>query len=446
MVNTKAYKVIVGLGKTGLSCARYLAGKGQPFIVMDSRHEPPSLAEFRQEFPTIPCHLGGFDADILAQAAEIILSPGVALDEPAIQREIEKGKAVVGDIELFAREAKAPIVAITGSNGKSTVVSLLGQMVRQAGKQVQVAGNIGLPVLEALQQVPDWYVLELSSFQLETTYSLQAFAASILNISEDHMDRYADLAAYTTAKQRIYRASKHLVYNRHDSHTFPGNAGSAKLLSFGLDKPSVEQFGLLQEGSHTWLAKGDEKWLRCSELRIIGKHNWANALAALALGYCMDLPREAMLQTLREFPGLPHRCEWLTERQAVAWYNDSKATNVGAALAAIEGLGQTIEGKLVLIAGGVGKEADFSPLTAALGQYVKAVILIGQDAAQIAKVIPPHVLHFNASSLEQAVSIAEQQAKSQDAVLLAPACASFDMFSNFEHRGAVFKSLVRSLT
>ena len=441
------YTVVLGLGKTGLSCVRYLIRQGKAVIVMDSRELPPQLAALQQEFPSVPVHLGEFDQEVLAAADEILVSPGIGLQEPAIQQQLLTNKSVIGDIELFARAAKAPIVAITGSNGKSTVTTLLGEMVKQAGLQVQVAGNIGLPVLDTLQQaVPDWYVLELSSFQLETTASLNTAAATILNLSEDHMDRYANFAAYKAAKQRIYHDSKHRVYNRQDSHSQPEGKMAANSISFGLDEPTAEnQYGLLYEQNQAWLARGQEKLLAVSQLKLIGKHNWANALAALALGEAMGLPLPAMLATLTQFQGLAHRCEWVANIQGVQWYNDSKATNVGAAIAAIEGLGQTIAGKLIVLAGGVGKEADFSPLRQAFADYARAVVLFGADAPQIAKIIPSSVLQIKVNDMSAAIAIAKQQAECGDAVLLAPACASFDMFNNFEHRGEVFKTLVTRL-
>lgn len=442
-----SYTAILGLGKTGLSYVRYLAGQGKPFVIMDTRLEPPGLAALHQELPEARVHLGSFDEKLLAGAEEILISPGIGLQEPAVHKQLLAGKPIIGDIELFARAAKAPIAAITGSNGKSTVTTLLGEMVKQAGLRVQVAGNIGLPVLEVLQQpTPDWYVLELSSFQLETTTSLKPHTATILNITEDHMDRYASFADYKAAKQRIYTNCRHVVYNRQDLHTRPDNNDSQNpLLSFGIDIPPVGEFGLLQDERQIWLAKGQEKLIAAHEIKLIGKHNWANALAAFAMGDAMGLPMEAMLNAIRQFTGLPHRCEWVAEKQNIQWYNDSKATNVGAAIAAIEGLGQTISGKLIVLAGGVGKEADFTPLRQSLANYARVVVLFGIDAPQIAAIIPPGVVQVKAEDMQIAVKVAADCAQPGDAVLLAPACASFDMFNNFEHRGEVFKSLVGAM-
>lgn len=440
--------VILGLGKTGLSCARFLARQAKPFLLMDDRQNPPAFIELQREFPEVPVHLGAFDEQILEQAQEIIVSPGISLQQPAIHKQVLAGKSVLGDIELFARCAPAPVVAITGSNGKSTVTTLLGAMVKQAGLAVQVAGNIGMPVLDVLQQPkPDWYVLELSSFQLETTTSLQPYAATILNVTEDHMDRYDSFADYKNAKQRIYNNCQHIIYNREDIHTQPEFSHPSKTtldMSFGLNQPIANQFGIIIDHDRAWLTKGSEKLLNVKQLRIIGKHNWANALAALALGDAMELPLPAMLEALTAFNGLPHRCEWVGERQGVQWYNDSKATNVGAANAAIEGLGQIISGKLIVLAGGVGKDADFMPLQQPLAKHARAVLLFGVDAPQIAKVIPANVKLLNVQTMQQAIQQAAQLAQPGDAVLLAPACASFDMFDNFEHRGEMFKQEVQA--
>lgn len=443
-VNVASFTAILGLGKTGMSYARYLAQQAKPFIVMDSRQEPPELTTFRQEFPHTPVYRGPFDNTMLEQADEILISPGIALQEPAISRQIVAGKSVMGDVELFARVAKAPITAITGSNGKSTVTTLLGNMVVEAGLKVQVAGNIGLPVLDVLAQpVPDWYIVELSSFQLETTKSLQPYAAIILNITEDHMDRYATFADYKQAKHRIFNQCQYQVYNRQDKHTQPADT-TVDAISFGLDKPQAGTFGIVEYQQQLWLAKAEQLLIPTRELRLVGKHNWANALAALALGDAMQLPMAAMLTALKKFGGLAHRCEWVAEKNSVHWYNDSKATNVGAAIAAIEGLGQTLTGKLLVLAGGVGKEADFSPLSQLLAKYARAIILFGLDAAKLGKIVPASVSQFQVQTMEDAVQIATQYAQAGDAVLLAPACASFDMFNNFEHRGDVFKALVKS--
>lgn len=439
--------VIIGLGKTGLSCARYLAAKHIPFAIADSRPTPPYITEFQDEFPNTELHLGGFPPALLLNAKELIVSPGVSLEEPTIGVCIKKGIPAIGDIELFARDAKAPIVAITGTNAKGTVTTLVGDMAKTAGKHVRVGGNIGTPALELLQDhEPDLYVMEISSFQLETTYSLKAAAATILNLTEDHLDRYHTMQAYQAAKQRIYQNCYAAIYNRDDAYTTPQNLSeNTTQISFGLNKAQQNNFGLIKQDNETWLAQGNNLLLPTSELRIHGVHNWINALAALAIGYSINLPMTAMINALKEFPGLPHRCQWVAEKNGVIYFNDSKGTNVGATLAAIKSLGQTTKGKLILIAGGLGKNADFSPLRSVVADYVRAAILIGHDAPLLDKVFKDVTQTIYADNMENAVLNAQKIAQPNDAVLLSPACASLDMFNDFEHRGEVFSQIVREL-
>lgn len=442
--HSHSLQVVVGLGKTGLSCVRYLVAQGFSVAVMDSRAQPPGLDELQRDFPDIPLVAGEFSAELCLQAERLIVSPGVSLREPAIAAAIEQGIPAIGDIELFVLAAKAPIVAITGSNGKSTVTTLVGEMAKTAQWQVGVGGNLGTPALELLSDVePDLYVLELSSFQLETTYSLHAAAAVILNLSEDHMDRYDGLDDYFRAKLRIYHNCHKAIINRdanlsYPSHTFEDH------LSFGLNVPADDNFGLREESGQVFLAQGSKNLLDVKELKIKGRHQQANALAALALGSAVHIPMSAMLETLRHFQGLAHRCQWVGVKDGVSWFNDSKATNVGAALATLEGLGSDIHGKLIVIAGGLGKNADFHPLAPSLQKYARQLILMGQDAPLIAAAVEHSVPIDYASSLEQAVSLAQRHAQPGDAVVLAPACASFDMFNNFEHRGELFMAAVRS--
>ena len=424
-------KIIVGLGKTGMSCVRYLAKQGFNLAVVDSRVDPPGLAELRQNFPDIQVYLGGFDEDILSQANELIISPGVALSEPAIAACLKRGIKAIGDIELFARATKTPIVAITGSNGKSTVTSIVGAMVEAAGIKVGVGGNLGKPALDLLSEEADFYVLELSSFQLETTKSLQAEAAVVLNISSDHMDRYRDLAEYLTAKQRIYSGCRAAVINRDDPLSYDNVVLPQKTISFGVD-----------DG---YLMYGNEKLLLADELKIKGRHNAVNALAALALGKAINLPLSAMIKALRDFPGLPHRCQWIAKINNIDWYNDSKGTNVGATGSAIEGLGVECKGKIILIAGGIAKDKDFSLLHDPVARYARAVVLIGKDAELIERALTGASKILHASSMADAVAISNREALSGDAVLLSPACTSFDMFNNFEHRGEVFAMEVKKL-
>ncbi|HEX4045517.1 MAG TPA: UDP-N-acetylmuramoyl-L-alanine--D-glutamate ligase [Gammaproteobacteria bacterium] len=439
-------QVVVGLGETGLSCARYFKARGLPFAMLDSRLEPPHLAAFQRDFPGVKVSVGQLNHELLSQATRIILSPGVALSEPAIVEQIKRGTPVMGDIELFAEAVSAPVIAITGTNAKSTVTTLVGLMAKKAGKKVQMGGNLGTPALDLLaDSAADLFVLELSSFQLETTTSLKPQAATVLNISPDHMDRYHTLADYQQAKLRVYQHAQLAVCNRDDSLTeCPAGIAQAKY-HFTLQVPRQREFGLSYQGSEAYLAHENQLLLAVRELPVVGKHYQANALAALAIGHGIGLPLDAMLAVLREFQGLPHRCQFVREWQDVRWYNDSKGTNVGATLAAIEGLGSEITGKVILIAGGLGKNADFNDLLPAFLQYTRHVVLIGEAANEIAMVINGQVPVSFANNMAEAVQLAAAAALPKDSVLLSPACASLDMFKNYEHRGDVFMAQVQEL-
>ena len=432
-------RVVVGLGKTGLSCVRYLVQQGFGVVVVDSRLNPPCMQILQQAFPQVKVYLGGFYPEILEQAAEIILSPGISMHEPEIQKIVQKGVRIIGDIELLVREVDAPIVAITGSNGKSTVTTLVGKMAEAAGIKVKVGGNLGIPVLDLLDQTTQLYVLELSSFQLETTCSLYSAAAVVLNISSDHMDRYSDFKEYLKTKQRIYLNSQIAVVNRDNPLTSVDAKLPKRIISFGLSEPNGKNFGIIGDS----IVFEKQKLFPTNELKINGMHNVSNVLAALSLGTAIQLPFDAMLKAVREFCGLPHRCQWVTDINGVHWYNDSKGTNVGATKSAIEGLGVSSNGKIVLIAGGIGKGADFTDLYPAVEKYVRAIVLIGRDAKIIAQALANTSKILFAASMADAVAICKREALSGDAVLLSPACASFDMFNNFEHRGEVFMQEVR---
>lgn len=436
----KGKTVVVGLGKTGLSCARYLRRQGLDVVVVDSRAEPPGLETLQQELPEVPVYLGQFDGRMLSQAALLVVSPGVALEQHAIAEAVANGVSAIGDIELFARQAKAPVVAITGSNGKSTVTTLVYEMARAAGRDVRVGGNLGTPALELLDEhEPDLYVLELSSFQLETTSSLKAAAATVLNISQDHLDRYRDMQEYTNAKRRIFMGAQTWLINVDDPVVGGWCQPSSGCLRFGIGTPATRfDFGVREAQGRRWLARGEELLLAVDELKIAGTHNVANALAALALGDAVGLPMAAMSEALRQFRGLAHRCQWVAEEGGVTWFNDSKATNVGAAVAAVTGM----PNKVVLIAGGEGKGQDFSPLRPAMAAKGRAVILIGRDASSIKTALGDVVPTTFAANLGEAVSQARTLARPGDAVLLAPACASFDMFSGYEDRGEQFVQTV----
>lgn len=445
-VTTECRTLIVGLGKTGLSCARFLSGQGIRVAITDSRAEPPGLELLREELPDTALFLGTFRRDVFEAAEQLIVSPGVSVAEPLIQEALGRGVPVIGDIELFARAVKAPVVAVTGSNGKSTVVSLLGEMARYAGWRTAVGGNLGDPALDLLDDENRFYVLELSSFQLETTHSLEPKAAAVLNVSPDHMDRYISLEAYARAKARVYRGAEVGVINRDDERVRAMAGRAARDTGFTLGVPRGTDFGLCERDGETWLCRGGKALLPVAELRLKGRHNLANALAALALGEASGLPVEAMLEGLRRFRGLAHRTQLVAESAGVCWYNDSKGTNVGATVAALEGLHDPRSGgRAVLIAGGDCKGADFTKLAPVVQRNCRAVVLIGRDAPLLKVALAGRTELLQADSLEEAVRQAAQRARSGDHVLLSPACASFDMFHGFEHRGEVFMDLVGRL-
>jgi UDP-N-acetylmuramoylalanine--D-glutamate ligase len=455
----KAHILIVGLGKTGLSVARFLARQGLDFAVADSRITPPGLAEMQREFPYIELRLGAFDAGWFAEFATLVVSPGVAVAEPAIQAALSAGADIIGDIELFARHVpkQAQVVAITGSNGKSTVTTLVGELLAAAGRKVAVGGNLGTPALDLLAGEPaEVYVLELSSFQLETTHSLKPTAATVLNISADHMDRYADLAAYAQAKGRVYLDAACAVVNRDDawSVALAEQSNAATTVSFGLDAPEPDawtgirrstrpgQWGVVEHDGAFWLAHGATLLVREQDLHIRGRHNIANALAALALVDATGVRVEAtqVMDALQQFGGLAHRSQFVGHFAGLDWVNDSKGTNVGATAAALAGQSQPV----VLIAGGIGKGQDFSPLRAALQKQARAVVLIGQDAELMMAAWQGTSPLVRASDMADAVHQAAVLGQPGDVVLLSPACASFDMFTGYEQRGQMFADAVRA--
>jgi UDP-N-acetylmuramoylalanine--D-glutamate ligase len=446
LIASDHFRIVVGLGKSGMSLVRFLANRGVSFAVADTREHPPELETLRRDYPQVEVRCGELDVEFLCRADELYVSPGLALATPALQQAAMRGVKLSGDIELFARNAKAPIVAISGSNAKSTVTTLVGEMAAAAGKRVAVGGNLGTPALDLLGDEVDLYVMELSSFQLETTDQLGAEVATVLNISEDHMDRYSGLPAYHLAKHRIFRGARQVVVNRQDALTRPLIGEGVPCWTFGLNKPDRNGFGLREENGEKYLAFQFDNLMPVRELKIRGGHNQANALAALALGHAVGLPFDAMLASLKTFAGLVHRCQWLRELNGVNYYDDSKATNVGAALAAIEGLGADIDGKLVLIAGGDGKGADFTPLKAPVAAHCRAVVLLGRDADLLAATFGDSVPLVRVTTLEEAVQRAAEIAQRGDAVLLSPACASLDMFKNFEERGQLFALAVGDLS
>ncbi|CAA6807151.1 MAG: UDP-N-acetylmuramoylalanine--D-glutamate ligase (EC [uncultured Thiotrichaceae bacterium] len=438
--------LIVGLGPTGLSVARHLGRQGVAFAVTDSRTNPPGMEALQREFPEAPCDFGGFNETFFAPAKCLVVSPGVAVSTPVIKAAHERGVEIMGDVELFVRAAQAPIIAITGSNGKSSVTKLVELMAHKAGMSCYAIGNIGRFVMDVLTDpVPDLYVMELSSFQLETTQSLHAVSATVLNVCEDHLDRYDSFAAYAAVKAIIFQNCANPVLNREDvvvMQMADSDGFSGMVTTFGADVPAEGQFGILEQAGRRYFAKGSRCLMAIDEMRLPGEHNAVNALAALALGEPAGIPEAAMLAAIREFNGLPYRTEWVRERAGVNWFNDSKGTNVGATVAALQGL----PGKTVLIAGGMGKGADFSPLTSVVADHARAVVLMGEDAGLMAEVMPENMLVVKAGSMQEAVSLSADLAQAGDNVLLSPACASFDMFANYMQRGDVFAEAVRELS
>jgi len=418
------YTLIAGLGKTGQSVARYLDRKEQPYVLSDTR---------------------AFLPEKLSEVSGIISSPGVPLDDPLFQQARALGIPIIGDIECLAREINAPVVAITGSNGKSTVTSLVGEMAKAAEINAAVAGNIGTPVLDILNDsaLPTLWILELSSFQLELTESLSPKAATVLNISPDHLDRHHTMQAYINAKQRVYTHAQLQLYNRNDLQTKPQTPSVVK--TFGLDDPGQQGFGMRKIHEKWYLVCDDELLLSVDEMALKGQHNWENALAACALSQAAGIPSTAWISVLKQFSGLAHRSQWVRNINEVDYINDSKGTNIGATLSAVTGIAANLSGKIILIAGGLGKGADFSALKPAIAAHVRHLVLLGTDAALIADTMKEVVPITFVQDMTQAVRSAGQQASPGDVVLLSPACASLDMFRDYTHRGEVFMAAVNEL-
>jgi UDP-N-acetylmuramoylalanine--D-glutamate ligase len=422
--------VVVGMGLTGLSCARFLIAKGANVIAMDSRSELTISLD-------IPLVLGELHVDKLTQADLIVLSPGVDLNTPAVQQAIESGVSVIGDIELFAQFNTCPVIAITGSNGKSTVTHLVVEMCKVAGKKVLMGGNIGVPALDLLEQHADVIVLELSSFQLETTHSLKPFVATVLNITEDHLDRHGDLKTYQQIKHKVFKNCECLVCNRDDVLTYPVNQEAT--ISYGL---SQSNSGFSWDDKNAEILFDGKTFLESKSCLLVGAHNMLNIQAAASLAKLFGLDDNSIRQGAQQFGGLPHRCQTVSKYNDVCWINDSKATNVGATLAAISGLVSNIQGKLILIAGGEGKGADFSVMTQSLTQSVDLLITLGKDGDKIASL---HSNNVRVKTMQEAVLVAARQSQAGDVVLLSPACASFDMFTNYQQRGDCFAQAVLEL-
>ena len=442
--------IIIGLGKTGLSVAKYFSTKGLPFEFMDTRSSPPMIEEFKTHFPDINIEVGKLKESSLLGAKELIISPGLSIKTPEIQRAKEFGIPLRGDIDIFSKAVKAPIIGVTGSNGKSTVVALLSSILSSSGMSVGLGGNLDGPntksALDLLEgEDKDIYLLELSSFQLETTESLGAEVAVILNLSEDHMDRYDTLEEYHDAKLRVFNGCCQLVINRDDVYSYPKKNIDVPVWDFGVEHSNSNSLGISENQGEQYITYKFEKIVAVRDLKLSGQHNISNVLAAVALALSLGVDIKHIKSAVINFSGLPHRCQWIREVSGVGFYNDSKGTNVGATMAAIEGLGQSINGHIVLIAGGVAKGADFTPLTPVINKWVKELVLIGKDAEEMASNFNQDIPTNFAEDMEDAVGIASEKASSGDVVLLSPACASFDMYTNFEHRGQAFIDSVKNL-
>jgi UDP-N-acetylmuramoylalanine--D-glutamate ligase len=439
--------VIVGLGRTGLSCARYLHALGWKIAVTDTRAQPPELAGLRQLDPRIPVSAGGLDTRLLDDALCVVASPGVSLTMPFFMEAQRRGLEIVGDIELFARAVDAPVVGITGTNGKSTVTTLVGRMAARAGIKVRVGGNLGEPALDLLTSAradaepTQLYVLELSSFQLEATCSLDLKTATVLNVTADHLDRYRSIEDYAIAKARIFARCDTAVINLDDPLVVAMPLHGQRTLGFSLRATIGADYAVATRDGEWWLMRRGEPLMPVSGMKIKGLHNAANALASLALGEALSLPMAAMLSELATFAGLPHRAQWVADVNGVTYINDSKGTNVGATIAAVSGMA----GPLIIIAGGDGKNQDFAPLADAFRGKVRHTVLIGRDADAVARALHGVSTTETCASLEDAVKTAARAAKPGDTVLLSPACASLDMFRDYTHRGAVFTQAVKEL-
>ena len=442
-----AHAVVAGLGKTGVSCVRHLLERGVRVSATDSRRSPPGLAGLGALAGRINMRLGGFDVSLLQGASQLLISPGISLQEPIAVQARALGIEILGDIELFARAVQTPVVGITGTNGKSTVTTLLAQMAAADGRKVLAGGNLGEPALDLLRRpAPDLYVLELSSFQLETTSSLTLLGGVVLNVTADHMDRYASMREYAGAKARIFAHAATAVLNIDDPLVAAMRSAGKPTITYSIERQDAD-FTLLVRGAARMLAHHGEPWLDVADLKISGLHNVSNALAALALGETASLSRVAMTATLKSFRGLPHRSQWVADLDGVRYVNDSKGTNVGATLAAVAGSAAPV----VLIAGGDGKNQDFSPLAAAFAAKshrvpcVREVVLLGRDARLIADALAGICPLRFAESMSEAVRVASVAARPGDTVLLSPACSSLDMFRDYAHRGEVFAAAVAEL-
>ncbi len=446
VISSDRVRAVVGLGVSGVSCARFLASQNIDFYVIDSREQPPGLEEIKKICPQNKIFLGDLDVLLTLPVTELYVSPGIPLSLPVLSQLSAKGVLMRGDVDLFCDYANAPIVAITGSNAKSTVTTLVTDMLVVSGYKAVAGGNLGAAALDLLSDSVDYYVLELSSFQLETISSLKAAVATVLNVSEDHMDRYDSLYDYQRVKQRIYKHCRAAVCNKQDILTVPLLPERTPVSTFTTGIPDLKEFGLLSDGDDQWLCRGVERLINSSSIKLKGKHNYSNILAALSILEMLNVPfkLEAITQYLSEFEGLPHRCQTIRKIKGVTYVNDSKGTNVGATIAALEGLGAK-EPNIHLILGGDGKGADFSPLISPVNQFVKHAYLFGADADSLEFVLGAGVSCHRHEDLASIVNAVHSFAQVGDIVLFSPACASFDMYEGYVHRGEHFMHLVRAL-
>jgi UDP-N-acetylmuramoylalanine--D-glutamate ligase len=435
--------LIVGLGATGLAVARHLASLGGPLLAIDSRAAPPGLASLRAQFPDLPVKLQTLDTSCLEGVGRVVLSPGLSVDLPLVIEARRRGIAVISDIELFAAQADAPVLTVTGSNGKSTVATLLQAILQARGLTVPTGGNLGPPALELLHGEPaaDAYVLEISSFQMETTDSLRPLAAAVLNVSPDHLDRHGSLERYAELKAKLLETAEHAIFNWDDPLVRSMGERHARPIPFSVHEPLTFGYSAATLDGERWLLRGTQKIMPAAELGLFGGHNESNALAALALSDVLAGPADADRDVLRSFKGLPHRCQWLASKAGVTYVNDSKGTNVGAAVAALEGSATPV----VLLAGGQGKGADFAALATAAKHKLRGAVLIGEAAQALAIVLGPVCDIAFAADMAQAVQAAAALAQPGDTVLLSPACASQDMFLDYRARGDAFAQAVAEL-
>lgn len=443
-IATDRFRLIIGLGETGWSVARYLDRAGVPFAIADTRAAPPYAAELRRKLPKITCSLGGVDERILQQADEIVLSPGISHNEDFVRKAKSWGKPIISDISLFRSAVSKPVIAISGSNGKSTVTSLLAAMAARQQLNVAAGGNLGTPVLDLIRSDIHAYVIELSSFQLEMTHQLKASVACLLNVTHDHQDRYAQFIDYYRAKQKVFEKCAAAVYNKEDRLTVPLFGPAQGSLAVGLGPPDKDELGILSKKGEPYIAAGVDLLMPVKKIRLLGKHNLLNVMMALAVAQKAAWSLAECLIAAQEFQGLPHRCEWVSKIKGVDYINDSKATNPGAACTALDALSDD-HAQVHIILGGASKQADFTDMRRSIEKHKAAAYLIGEEANRLDLSLGPQIRKEICKDLEDAVLRATRQARAGDLILLAPACASFDAYSGFAARGDHFKSLVHSL-